>query len=142
MAGFFMDDIKINEIGQWMIKSVHDIRSAKRLFSADPPLRDTAVYHCQQTMEKSLKAFLTLNGIAFPKTHLLTVLLEQCIEVDQRFEELRDAAEVLTPYATAFRYPGDFVEPNDAEVQEAIELADLALEFVAKRMPGAVKFEM
>jgi HEPN domain-containing protein len=138
MGEFFMDDVKKHEVSQWLIKSIHDVRSAQRLFSDNPPLRDTAVYHCQQAMEKGLKAFLTLNETVFPKTHLLTVLLEQCIEIDHDFEELRDAAEILTPYATAFRYPGDYLEPSDTEAQEAIELADLALKFVMQRMPHEI----
>lgn len=133
-----MDDLKKHEVGQWLIKSIHDVRSARRLFSDEPPLRDTAVYHCQQAMEKALKAFLTLNETDFPKTHLLTVLLEQCIEIDPEFEEMRDAAEILTPYATAFRYPGDYLEPNDTEVREAIELADLALNLVRQRIPHEI----
>jgi HEPN domain-containing protein len=49
-----MVDSKVHEISQWLVKADHDLRSARQLFSADPPLLDTAVYHCQQTAEKDL----------------------------------------------------------------------------------------
>lgn len=129
-----MDDAKALEIRQWLTKAVHDLRSARRLFSDEPPLLDTAVYHCQQSAEKSLKAYLTLQDISFLKTHLLTVLVEQCILQDDDFENLRNAAEILTPYATAFRYPGDSLEPIAADVEEAIQLADEVYSFVLNKM--------
>ncbi len=98
-----MDEAKIHEIRQWFFKAQHDLRSARRLFSDDPPILDTAAYHCQQAAEKALKAFLTLHDIPFQKTHLLLPLVGHCIEVDPDFEELKEAAEALTPFATAFR---------------------------------------
>jgi HEPN domain-containing protein len=47
-----MDEAKKHEICQWLIKAGHDLRSAERLLTDDPPLLDTAVYHCQQVAEK------------------------------------------------------------------------------------------
>jgi hypothetical protein len=38
-----MDEAKLREIRQWMIKADHDMRSAKRLFEGEDPLLDTAV---------------------------------------------------------------------------------------------------
>ena len=56
-----MVDSKKFEIGQWLIKANNDLRSAKQLFKAEPPLLDTAVYHCQQASEKALKVNLTFR---------------------------------------------------------------------------------
>jgi len=42
-----MDDPKINDVFQWLVKAEHDIGSARRLISGDIPYFDTAVYHCQ-----------------------------------------------------------------------------------------------
>jgi HEPN domain-containing protein len=63
-----MVDSKKFEIGQWLIKANNDLRSAEQLFKAEPPLLDTAVYHCQQAAEKALKAYLTLQEIPFSKS--------------------------------------------------------------------------
>ena len=130
-----MNEDKQWEIRQWLTKAMHDIRSAQCLFAAQPPLADTAVYHCQQAAEKSLKAFLAFKGVPPQKIHLLPPLVEQCLEYDNSFKELRDAAEILTPYATTFRYPGDIFEPVVEDVEEAIELASQVIDFILHRLP-------
>ena len=67
-----MDRTNATEAGQWLIKADHDLRSAKCLMEGEPPLLDTAVYHCQQAVEKSLKAFLALNAVPIQRVHILT----------------------------------------------------------------------
>lgn len=52
-----MDEAKVHEIRQWLIKANHDIGSAQRLLTGDAPFLDTAVYHCQQAAEKTLAAY-------------------------------------------------------------------------------------
>lgn len=116
-----MVDSDKRESDQWLIKANNDLRSAEQLLKAEPPLLDTSVYHCQQAAEKALKAYLTLKEVPFFKIHHLTVLVEQCLEVDPEFEKLLDLADVLTPYAVAFRYPGDVIEPEYEDVLMAIE---------------------
>lgn len=134
-----MVDPKVHEIRQWLIKADHDLRSARQLFAADPPLLDTAVYHCQQAVEKALKAYLTFKDTPFQKLHVLSVLVEQCMAIDSSFGELMDLADLLTPYAIAFRYPGDVLEPEQEEVQEALEAAGKVLNFVFAKLPGIAK---
>lgn len=134
-----MDEAKAHEIRQWLFKAGHDLRSAKRLFTDEPPILDTAAYHCQQTAEKALKAFLVLQEIQFSKIHLLLPLVEQCADVDPAFTQLREAAEALTPFATVFRYPGDVLEPEPSDVEEGISLAESVLQFVLARVPDEVK---
>ncbi len=133
-----MDEAKIREIRQWLLKARHDLRSAERLLTCDPPLLDTAVYHCQQTAEKALKAYLTLQDAPFQKVHVLSILVEQCMDFDRSFEDIRNTVDVLTPYAIAFRYPGDVLEPDPADAEEAFKFAALVLDFVVKRMPEGV----
>lgn len=127
-------DEKAQLIQQWITKACNDLRSARRLYSDNPPLLDTAAYHCQQAAEKALKAYLALHDVPFRKTHLLVPLLVDCEQLDPAFAELAEATEVLTPFATAFRYPGDVSEPDPADVAEAIELAQIVLVFVRARM--------
>lgn len=134
-----MVDPKAHEIRQWLVRADHDLRSARLLFIADPPLLDTAVYHCQQTAEKALKAYLTLKDTPFQKVHALSVLVEQCMQSDPTFAELMDIADMLTPYAVAFRYPGDVLEPAKEDAQEALDAAGKVLDFVLARLPGIMK---
>ena len=134
-----MDEANAHEIRQWLFKARHDLRSARRLFSDEPPILDTAAYHCQQAAEKALKAFLVLHEVQFSKIHLLLPLVEQCIDVDPDFAQLREAAETLTPFATVFRYPGDVLEPEPSDVLEGMVFAERVVEFVQARMPDEVK---
>jgi hypothetical protein len=46
-----------------------------------------------------------------------------------------DLAEELTPYATAFRYPGDILEPNPLDAKEAFHLAEKVLGFILNKLP-------
>ena len=133
-----MDEVKIHELRQWLIKAHHDLRSVRQLLAAEPPLLDTAAYHCQQAAEKSLKAFLVLQDSSFSKTHLLSHLVEQCAVVEPRFTELSEAAEFLTPFATSFRYPGDVLEPMQDDVETGLKLAEHIVDFVLALMPDVV----
>ena len=108
----------------------------KRLLHGDPPLYDTSVYHCQQAAEKTLKAFLTWRDKPFKKVHDLVMLTSECKHLDHAFTSLEEAAEILTPYGTAFRYPGSVLEPEPGESKEAVDLASQILGFVKCRLPA------
>jgi HEPN domain-containing protein len=131
-----MDDPKLHEIRQWMIKADHDLKSADRLLSGEEPIYDSAVYHCQQAAEKALKAFLTFKESPFQKVHVLSSLVALCCLLDSSFRQLEDGADLLTPYATAFRYPGDVLEPDPADADEALQLARKVVEFVKEKIPS------
>ncbi len=130
-----MDDAHYHEIQQWLLKSQRDLEAAKVLF--EHGLFDVVVYHCQQSAEKALKAYLVYQEVILQKTHNLVVLLESCLAFDINFEILRDSAEILTPYATEFRYPGDTIEPEKYEAEEALAIASLVLNFVVKLLPNS-----
>ena len=132
-----MDEYTIHEVRQWLLKADHDLRSARCLMSGDDePLLDTAVYHCQQAAEKALKAYLTAHNVVFPKIHLLSPLLNLCGDIDETFLQLSDAAELLTPLATEFRYPGDIMEPDAADAEEAYTAAQSVVLFICLKLPG------
>ena len=46
------------EIQRWLEKAEHDRRAADALLDQDPPITDAAGFHCQQAVEKLLKAYL------------------------------------------------------------------------------------
>jgi HEPN domain-containing protein len=124
--GLFMADPKIELVQSWLTKAQHDLGSARRLASDPEPFLDTAIYHCQQAAEKALKAFLVLHDVEFEKKHNLTMLVDLCSDVDSSFQGFQNAATILTPYATVFRYPGEFFEPEPdrQQVAEALKLAE------------------
>jgi len=134
-----MDEAKIHEIRHWLVKAKHDVGSARLLMTGEEPYLDTAVYHCQQAAEKALKAYLTLKDTPFNKIHDIAILIGQCAEFDRGFEDLSALADVLTPYATAFRYPGDILEPTAPDAEEAVEMAERIVAFVLQRMPDDMR---
>ena len=53
-----MDDTKREWVRSWLTKAHSDLRSACALMALAEPATDTAIYHCQQAAEKSLKGYL------------------------------------------------------------------------------------
>ncbi len=132
-----MDDPKSKLVRAWLVKANRDLGSARRLSGEPGAYLDTAIYHCQQSAEKALKAFLVYHDVAFEKVHNLSMLLEYCADVDRTFRELSGAAADLTPYATAFRYPDEFFEsePDREQFDQALKQAEQILRFVLQRLP-------
>lgn len=118
---------------EWLLKALHDLKSSKKLISGKDPIFDTSIYHTQQCAEKALKSFLAFNKKSIPKSHDIQLLIEQCIEIDQDFEELYDIGMNLTPFATFFRYPGHIIEPDIEDVNEAIIIAEKIFHFVKNK---------
>ena len=118
----------------WIYKAKNDLKSAKKLLDGSDPIMDTAVYHTQQCAEKALKGYLSFKQQPLKKSHDIELLVEICMAIDIEFEKLYEYSENLTPYATAFRYPDIYLEPDYDEVQEAIEMAREILEFVEKKL--------
>ena len=63
-----MDDTRRALLRSWLTKAASDLRGARILGSADDAPLDTAIYHCQQTAEKAVKAFLVSKELSPEKT--------------------------------------------------------------------------
>jgi HEPN domain-containing protein len=118
-----MDEAKRVMVQAWLFKAQRDLDSAQRLADKSAPLLDTAVYHCQQAAEKTIKAFLVCHDVRVPKTHDLADLLLEAAAFTSDYAALTGAAERLTQYATLFRYPGARLEPTQAEYEQAYQEA-------------------
>lgn len=129
------NDAKIEETRSWVEKANQDLLSAKWLLSSPDALFNAVGFHCQQSAEKMLKAFLTWHDEPFEKTHSLVALVGKCIPFDQEFQKLREAATTLTPYAVAFRYPGDLPELTLQEAEHAFSYAQFVWDSVIKELP-------
>ena len=133
-----MGDAPIPDAKAWLIKAWRDLETARRATSENPPFFDVAVYHCQQSAEKAVKAFLVHHGKPYEKTHDIEVLADLAREIDSSFSKLTDAADALTPYATRFRYPNATfaIEPTPAEYNEALKHAEAIYSFVLNLLPS------
>lgn len=98
-----MDEATRELVRDWLTRAQHDLRSARALAALKDPLLDTAIYHCQQTAEKAVKAWLQSRDEPFPRTHDIEELVTQAAGLHPDFGTLARAASVLTPYVSAFR---------------------------------------
>jgi HEPN domain-containing protein len=136
-----MDEALDDLTREWLTKALHDLQTARIIANApDGPL-DTAIYHCQQAAEKSLKGWLTANSNPFEKTHDIRRLIKQAASALPDFNRFSTAAEVLTPYVSAFRYPGltDDPMPSREEFDEALQYAETIYDFVLNLLPTAAR---
>ena len=83
---------------------------------------------------KALKAYLAYNEQELKKSHDLEFLVECCMEIDSSFEVLYIYSEKLTPYATVFRYPDIYLEPDYDDVKNAIIMATAVLDFIESKL--------
>jgi HEPN domain-containing protein len=108
---------------QWFGKALADFALADLLINRERRLLDVAVFHCQQAAEKSLKGWLTDREIPFPKTRSLLKLVDLCSQASPEFVKFRGHAVELTPFVSAYRYPGDASQPDAALAAHAFRLA-------------------
>ena len=136
-----MDDTRKELLRSWLTKAASDLRSARVLGSADDAPLDTAIYHCQQTAEKAVKAFLVSKEISPEKTHDIRKLTLEAAVHEPRFNEVMEMAVVLTPYAWEFRYPDDLAEtyPTREEFDEALQHAQAIYDFVLNFLPAEAR---
>lgn len=126
------------EVRQWLQKAEHDRRAAEAALAQIPPITDVAAFHCQQAVEKVLKAYLVWCGREFEKIHDLRALVNLCAEHEASFATLRDRVASLTPYAVRFRYPGP-ADPTVEQVEAALAVVAEASEFVLGRLPPELR---
>lgn len=129
------DPILIADTKAWLKKSAIDLRCAALDLEAYPPLLEDVVFHCQQAVEKSLKAFLTFHDKPFRKTHNLEELGEACLKIDKTLVDLVDESVPLSEYAWAYRYPGDPESPELEESQIALSTAQKIYDAILNRVP-------
>ena len=120
---------------QWLAKAQNDLLNADNNLNAEQVPLDTVCFHCQQAVEKMLKAFLVGNGHPHPFTHDLLLLLQHLLPIHANAEQLRDALSLLMPYAVEIRYPGDEFTPTQEDAREARQAAEEVLTWLRAALP-------
>lgn len=93
------------EAALWLAKADEDIRVAALTLAADPPLVDPAAYHCQQAVEKIIKALLVAAAVKVPRTHDIELLADRATPFYPALRERMLSFLHLTEWLTASRYP-------------------------------------
>jgi HEPN domain-containing protein/predicted nucleotidyltransferase len=141
----FLSRVSNKDFAQAMLKDgERDLQIGKRL--AGDGYYDKAVYHFQQSIEKSIKSVLIAMGI-FQKTHLIGAILHKVVseraDITKWKEELNEIAEIsesVEPEMSLSRYPGiikdslwlPFDEYDKEDAYGAMIKADRALSVAAR----------
>jgi len=129
------DPLRAADTRAWLAKAALDLRSAQADLAAAPPIRGDALFHCQQAVEKTLKAWLAWHDRPFRKTHDLGELGAQAVVLDPSLEPLLRRAAPLTEYAWQFRYPGEVTDPSAEETAAGLSLAERVMAAIIDRLP-------
>jgi HEPN domain-containing protein len=136
-----MDEAKRELVQNWLTKAQHDLAAARKLSTEPDPYLDTAIYHCQQAAEKAVKGFLVFHDQDFEKTHNIRFLVTLAIRFESEFSSWLDSAKRLTPYSGMFRYPGERLEPDRPEFDQALQEAQGLYDFVISLLPPEVHLQ-
>lgn len=128
---------ELREVRQWVEKALHDIQMAEMGLGHSRPIVDAAAFHCQQAVEKLLKAYLTFAGVEFERVHDVETLANRCAAHLPEFAALVPRIAPLTAYAVRFRYPGP-ADPTVDQVQAALATVREVWRFVLSRLPEDV----
>ena len=102
---------------RWLDTARADLMAARNCIDGPYYLPEIAAYQCQQAAEKVVKAVLINRGIEPAKSRDIDALVGRLPPADS----IRSALEPLgrfTPYAVAFRYPGEDLDPSPPERNE------------------------
>lgn len=127
-----MNQDVINYIKQWLAKANEDLLVVEKLTEFEIIATSSVCFHCQQAVEKFLKAFLISNNVDIKRTHNIEFLLSECSDIDPEFSSI-DPKE-LSDFGVDTRYPGDMYLPSEKETIEYKTIALFVKELVEKKI--------
>jgi len=103
------------QTAEWVAWAEADFRGANMLIRSRAKLMANLVsYHCQQCVEKYLKARLEEESLPVPKVHSLTALLALLLPKEPLWASFTPTLLMLNNYAVKVRYPGHVATRADA----------------------------
>ena len=117
-----MNDETGKAVGQWRAKAQTDWTTVEILMGSERCPADAVCFHCQQFVEKLLKALLTRHGIEAPKTHDVRRLIQLAQPFAPELSRFSDSSDALTVHGVETRYPDDWREIEPTEMNEVVEL--------------------
>jgi HEPN domain-containing protein len=122
---------------RWLERADHDIITAQQtLLLIDGPT-DTPCFHAQQAIEKALKALLTANQVAFPRTHDLLRVLDLTLALMPDLDLYREQFADMETYAVDMRYPDLGFDPSREEALAALALSQEVVSKIRANLPVA-----
>lgn len=118
----------------WVDRAAEDMIAA-RILMEDDRCYNVCAFHCQQAIEKALKAFILLNTGELVDGHNLSWLCKRAIKLDSKFHEWLDESAVLNKCYIETRYPTDLpFEIQESDIREAYKMAFDMFEFICQQV--------
>jgi HEPN domain-containing protein len=118
----------------WLERARSDLALARAALTMPDVLLEDACFHAQQCAEKALKALLMQRSVAFPRTHVIEMLLDLLKVEGVMIPDDVDEAFVLTQYAVQTRYPGAWDPVTLKEARSALRLSARVLTWVKEHV--------
>ena len=107
----------------WLARARSNLALAKQPKPKESLWEDLC-FQAQQAAEKALKAVYQHRGLRFRFTHDLEELSTNLGAAGITLPPFMRDVSMLTTYASETRYPGTFEPMEEAEYQEAVQLAE------------------
>jgi hypothetical protein len=132
----------MSDLDDWLERAGSELEMVRRAM-LPPPDIGQAAYHLEQSAEKAVKALLVHLGLPYPRTGGKGRDIKLAAALVPRTHALyadANALAVLTPWATAFRYPTDdpilaSVLPTSAEIESWRSRVETFIGNVAAEIP-------
>ena len=129
-----MSDQIREAVKQWLAKAESDWSTIEILTASDHCPTESVCFHCQQYVEKLLKAFLTHKGIEAPKTHDVRRLVQLATPFESKLAGLAEESDTLTIHGVQSRYPGDLLRVDTAEMERLVNLSQKFSDILLPRL--------
>ena len=108
-------------VAEWISFSDTDLKVARHMYDTmHPRPLEIICYHCQQSAEKILKAFLIYSKVKPARTHDLEELRKECKVLNESFTTITDKCANLNDYSSQPRYPFE-IEITEGDAIRALK---------------------
>ena len=118
----------------WLDRAGEDLISSRELLKNDA-CYNNAAFHCQQTAEKALKAYILLNSGYIPDGHNLSWLCKKAMKFDKKFADWLYESATLNKCYIETRYPADIpLDMDYKKVKGHYETAKSMYKFICSEV--------
>jgi HEPN domain-containing protein len=119
-------------------KAESDLADVRRTIDSSGPY-DTGLFHCQQAVEKYLKALLATHNVTYPKIHDVTVLAELAEGFCPALQVLSFGLAEFNPFAVTIRYDDLDDEVSLPLLQEMFDKAEQVRAIIIDVLPKSIR---
>jgi len=124
-----------DNVSLWFKRAEDDLSVARALSDKKAFFPHIVAYHCHESAEKALKAFLIARQTPYPKTHDLVVLLNLSKNILPEFNILAPPVSNLNPLYIEEKYPFEPVEDYcDKQLRSFVTSAKQIFDFVKAKI--------